>query len=291
MLSLEQHLLGRPAGGGPSGCPNAPVSRVRPSAPAAGHATDSRPGEPRDQSALWAAPGGLSRAGSARPRARTPCAQTTRAAVRSAGPPWLGPPALRPTGPGHLDLPPLGSTRPPPSLRPASRCTWPRVSPDPATHPWGESRPRPVRVVLAAVPRLSPAAGPRAEGVPCEARTRALHGRVTVPVLVSRVLLSAEPPPVRAEASGRACRRDCSVPSPGTAQLRCRPGHPAPSWVFREAREGGRMSHLSGQPAQCVLCRRNAELLPGGGRRGFSRRASVQAAGSCRAVSGSELRA
>lgn len=165
MSSLEQHLLGRPAGGGPSGCPNAPVSRVRPSAPAAGHATDSRPGEPRDQSALWAAPGGLSRAGSARPRARTPCAQTTRAAVRSAGPPWLGPPALRPTGPGHLDLPPLGSTRPPPSLRPASRCTWPRVSPDPATHPWGESRPRPVRVVLAAVPRLSPAAGPRAEGI------------------------------------------------------------------------------------------------------------------------------
>lgn len=203
----------------------------------------------------WGAPGPVCLVGSARrplpswfcpPRARTPCAQTTRAAVRSAGSPWPGPPALRPTGPGHLDLPPLGSTRPPPSLRPASRCTWPRVSPDPATHPWGESRPHPVRVVLAAVHRLSPAAGPRAEGVPCEARARALHGRVTVPVLLSRVLFSAEPPPVRAEASGRACRRDCSVPSPGTAQLRCRPGHPAPSWVFREAREGGRVSISQG---------------------------------------------
>lgn len=169
------------------------------------------------------------------------------------GAPWLGPPALRPTGPGHLDLPPLGSTRPPPSLRPASRCTWPRVSPDPATHPWGESRPHPVRVVVAAVPRLSPAAGPRAEGVPCEARARALHGHVTVPVLLSRVLLSAEPPPVRAEASGRACRRDCSVPSPGTAQLRCRPGHPAPSWVFREAREGGRVSISQAAGAVCPV--------------------------------------
>lgn len=213
MSSLEQHLLGRPAGGGPSGCPNAPVSRVRPSAPAAGHATDSRPGEPRDQSALWAAPGGLSRAGSARPRARTPCAQTTRAAVRSAGSPWPGPPALRPTGPGHLDLPPLGSTWPPPSLRPASRCTWPRVSPDPATHPWGESRPRPVRVVwqLSLACPQQQDRGPRAS---CSARPR--H-RPRPP----------KPCPLLRRAPSRPCRSLWSCVSPGL--LRPLPRHrPAP---------------------------------------------------------------
>lgn len=212
------------------------------------------------------------------------CRQVSGAPL--AGSPRTPPHRARPPGPAS------------PRLHAATTVTAPRVQVHVAE---GESRPchpplggvqaAPCAGRLAAVPRLSPAAGPRAEGVPCEARARALHSRVTVPVLLSRVLLSAEPPPVRAEASGRACRRDCSVPSPGTAQLRCRPGHPAPSWVFREAREGGRMSHLSGQPAQCVLCRRSAELLPGGGRRGFSRRASVQAAGSCRAVSGSELRA
>lgn len=174
------------------------------------------------------------------------CRQVSGAPL--AGSPRTPPHRARPPGPAS------------PRLHAATTVTAPRVQVHVAE---GESRPchpplggvqaAPCAGRLAAVPRLSPAAGPRAEGVPCEARARALHGRVTVPVLLSRVLFSAEPPPVRAEASGRACRRDCSVPSPGTAQLRCRPGHPAPSWVFREAREGGRTSISQAAGAVCPV--------------------------------------
>lgn len=161
------------------------------------------------------------------------CRQVSGAPL--AGSPRTPPHRARPPGPAS------------PRLHAATTVTAPRVQVHVAE---GESRPchPPLGGVQAA-----PCAG-RSGSCPSpvpSSRTagrghRALHGRVTVPVLLSRVLFSAEPPPVRAEASGRACRRDCSVPSPGTAQLRCRPGHPAPSWVFREAREGGRMSISQG---------------------------------------------
>lgn len=64
------------------------------------------------------------------PQALTPCVQTTCLPSDQRG---LLPrsPALRPTGSGHLALPPLGSMRPPPSACPGSRCAWPRTSPAP----------------------------------------------------------------------------------------------------------------------------------------------------------------
>lgn len=200
------------------------------------------------------------------PGTSLPCGQRPAASPELVLPaPGPAPHARRPRGLPSGQRGPPGWV--PPHSAPQGPATWTCLPSAPRGHhrhcarvqvhvAEGESRPchpplggvqaAPCAGRLAAVPRLSPAAGPRAEGVPCEARARALHGHVTVPVLLSRVLFSAEPPPVRAEASGRACRRDCSVPSPGTAQLRCRPGHPAPSWVFREAREGGRVSISQG---------------------------------------------
>lgn len=63
------------------------------------------------------------------------------------------------------------------------------------------------------------------------------------------------------------------------------------SWrVFCEVREGGRTSiSLKAADAQCVTCRRNRSFFQEDEDTFFSQRVSVQAAGSWRAVSGSEL--
>lgn len=237
------------------------------------------------------------------PGTSLPCGQRPAASPELVLPaPGPAPHVRRPRGlPSGQRAPLAGSPRTPPHrarppgpasprLHAATTVTAPRVQVHVAE---GESRPchPPLGGVQAA-----PCAG-RCGSCPSSvpsSRTagrghRALHGRVTVPVLLSRVLLSAEPPPVRAEASGRVAG---TAPSPPPAPPSSAAGPatpPRPGCSVRLGRADACPSLR--QPAQCVLCRRNAELLPGGGRRGFSRRASVQAAGSCRAVSGSELRA